>query len=405
MSATSPLWALLVVLAAVGTAAAFGVFNAQGYDRSRNVPIDGLRGLLAVFVFVHHSSVWFFFLESSSWNLPPSSLYSHLGPSSVAIFFMITAFLFIQKIIDSREGGVDWVRVYISRIARIIPLFALTGVLSAIIVAYISDGRSLSGGVAANIKSIIEWFTFGIIGIHGPKTDVEGLLTSNIMAFVTWSLIYEWFFYFSLPVIAMVFGVRSSIFPLLLGALGLYGLYRLNVDLLFQKYFFAGAVAVFLAKWSAYRRFSSTFLASCLIIFFAAILVYFDIDTWSGAWGPLLLCLVLSTVASGNSIFGILTIRPAIFLGDISFSIYMLHGIVLYIVINIFFGAGRFRSMGPNEYWLVVVMITPFLVGVCFVSYVLVERPSMRYGKKFGLVASDWLQSIRRRQPRQTEGE
>ena len=74
---------------------------------SRNASIDGMRGLLALFVFLHHACIWYFSLSTGQWKIPPSYFYTHLGQSSVALFFMITAFLFSNKLLDAscKTGG------------------------------------------------------------------------------------------------------------------------------------------------------------------------------------------------------------------------------------------------------------------------------------------------------------
>src|SRR5580698_9187138 len=77
--------------------------------------IDGMRGYLAFFVFLHHSSIWYLQLKYHYWGLPPSNLYSHFGPTSVAMFFMITAFLFCRKLLNAGTKGLDWPKLYIGR--------------------------------------------------------------------------------------------------------------------------------------------------------------------------------------------------------------------------------------------------------------------------------------------------
>ncbi|MFC6337438.1 acyltransferase family protein [Pseudomonas karstica] len=64
-------------------------------SQGRFVTIDGLRGYLAFFVFLHHSCIWYYYLQSGVWALPPSRLFVHFGQMGVALFFMITGFLFL----------------------------------------------------------------------------------------------------------------------------------------------------------------------------------------------------------------------------------------------------------------------------------------------------------------------
>jgi len=123
MSPVSPYPVLPIILVALATmklsAKLFGIKPAEG----KFAPIDGLRGYMAFFVFLHHSCIWFFYTHGYGWSLPPSLLYRHFGPSSVFIFFMITSFLFFSKLLQARAGSIDWIRLYVSRALRILPLY------------------------------------------------------------------------------------------------------------------------------------------------------------------------------------------------------------------------------------------------------------------------------------------
>lgn len=107
MDPVSPLPALACLLVAMATA--FFLVKQFGSPPSlgRYASIDGLRGYLAFFVFLHHSCIWYFFLRTGQWQAPPSNLYNHFGQSSVALFFMITGFLFFSKLIDGRTRSID----------------------------------------------------------------------------------------------------------------------------------------------------------------------------------------------------------------------------------------------------------------------------------------------------------
>ena len=97
MDPVNPLAALACLFAALATS--FLLLKRFGFPRqsARFASIDGLRGYLAFFVFLHHACIWYFYLQTGEWGRPPSNLYSHLGRSSVVLFFMITGFLFFTK--------------------------------------------------------------------------------------------------------------------------------------------------------------------------------------------------------------------------------------------------------------------------------------------------------------------
>ena len=64
--------------------------------------VDGLRGYLSFFVFLHHACIYYYLFPSYNWKLPAQNLYIHFGQTSVALFFMITGFLFFDKLLSSK---------------------------------------------------------------------------------------------------------------------------------------------------------------------------------------------------------------------------------------------------------------------------------------------------------------
>ncbi len=64
----------------------------------RHVALDGLRGLLAPAVVFHHMFLFRQWQLTGEWS-NASGIYTLLGPIPVAIFFMLTGFLFWEKAI------------------------------------------------------------------------------------------------------------------------------------------------------------------------------------------------------------------------------------------------------------------------------------------------------------------
>ena len=140
MDPTSPLPAIGAILLAIGTASLLPhVISFQVTSPPRFPTIDGLRGYLALAVFLSHSSIWYFYVHSGRWDVPPSNFYTHLGQSSVALFFMITGFLFWSKLLDGRARPIDWSRLYFSRLFRLVPLY-LVSVACLIVVSLYTAG-------------------------------------------------------------------------------------------------------------------------------------------------------------------------------------------------------------------------------------------------------------------------
>ena len=136
---TSPVPVFFALLLALATSKVliwrFGAPKVQG----RFVTIDGLRGYLAFLVFLHHSCIWYFYLRTSQFDSPPSNFMANIGRASVSMFFMITGFLFFTKIINEKKKGIDWIKLYVSRILRLTPLYLFAMLLLFVTVAVMSD--------------------------------------------------------------------------------------------------------------------------------------------------------------------------------------------------------------------------------------------------------------------------
>jgi peptidoglycan/LPS O-acetylase OafA/YrhL len=374
MSPVSPLPAIACLLIAIATAFGlgkkFGVTSSQG----RFASIDGLRGYLAIFVFLHHACIWYFYLHTGQWQVPPSNLYTHFGQSGVVFFFMITGFLFCSKLIDGRTKDIDWDKLFISRLLRIVPLYLFTIFIFTIVVAYISQG-TLNEPLANLIHKLSYWLCFTFFG----NPNLNGIRnTFIILAGVTWSLPYEWFFYFSLPILALVIGAKPSISYLIFSVAIVECLLKLwHPEQHHLLAFGGGILAAFLIRSKSFCQFAVKRVSSFIAIACMAIVV----NLYPSAYGnsPLfLLACTFAIFAGGNNLFGLLTSAAARTLGEITYSIYMLHGIALFIMFNFIIGIPQAQSLSPIGYWCLVMSILPILIVLCFLSFRSIERPAMQ---------------------------
>ena len=165
MDATS-LWpAAGVVLVALATAMFLPRTTLQEASSTPRYPsLDGLRGYLALAVFVSHSSIWYFYLRSGTWDVPPSNVYTQLGQGSVTLFFMITGFVFWSKLLDGRHQPIDWSRLYLSRALRLGPLY-LVAVACVLLMSFGRAGFQLREAPAVVAEQTAQWLLFTIPGI------------------------------------------------------------------------------------------------------------------------------------------------------------------------------------------------------------------------------------------------
>ena len=335
--------------------------------------IDGLRGYLAFFVFLHNGVIWYYYLHSGKWGVMTSHVFIHLGQSSVALFFMITGFLFFAKLLSSRENGIDWTKLYVSRVLRLTPLYLLAiGCVLSIVV--ILSGGTLHRPAGDVLLQVGAWLGFTIPGMP----DINGVKsTYTIIAGVPWSLPYEWLYYSLLPLFAVAIGMRvpkvylaAALVVLVASALN-----YANPDNLIL--FAIGMASAVLVQNALFRKLASTKPASLLVL----VCLFCAVNFYSSPHSkmPLLLLSVsFLVIAGGNSLFGILTHPVSRAFGETAYSVYLLHGILLFVTIHFVIGDAAARAFTPMQYWSMLLALTPVLVLISHVTFWYIEYPFMR---------------------------
>lgn len=362
-------FAIFICMLAVLSAFVLSRFEqARAFKRFQN--LDGLRGVAAVSVMISHASFWYGYYRGGAWGHPPAPhfhFYTHLGSGAVAMFFMLTGFLFWGKVRTSPT--LDWERLYRSRVFRIFPMYATSTGIMLLIAAFVM--RPL---LAQHLTSLL----FSIATFRQSHFWDRPYMFGILDAGVTWTLAYEWFFYFSLPVQAGILYYRKMtvIRGVLLTGLAvlLFLMFTVShLDTRLLTLFVCGILAYEFGRgvrWQILReRLSGTVGAILIVLFLVMAIHYFSNAYASGA--ILLYAGIFGILVAGNTLFGLLTSAPLRILGDISYSVYLLHGIVLY------FG---FRVLQPGsiyQFWLSIGVITVVTILLANMTYRFIERPCM----------------------------
>jgi peptidoglycan/LPS O-acetylase OafA/YrhL len=373
----------LSVIVALGCAVGVGSLAARyGFpvpdERFRSGNIDGLRGYLALLVMATHFSIWTEMTRGGSWRGAPGAMLGNFGVLSVTLFFMITGFLFYPKV----AGGLAatrWRALYISRVFRIIPLqFVVFVVVSLIALA--RQNFNIGEDYLKFPFRAAEWIT------SYSEPDLFGYPNTGLInALVLWSLRYEWTFYLLvLPVLALVSGwgpiaKRPFLVPTAMIATG-YIAHRLHPGPLFLDSLMAfgfGVLVRLILGVTPRERFQSMPVTIGVGALFITVVL-----ATQNSLDLRILTVVASfflCVAAGNRFGGIVTLRGALVLGECSFGIYMLHGIVL----NLFFVSAApwlaKQSLAAIALLFPLLAIAAALVAI--VAFLCVERPMIRLGR------------------------
>jgi peptidoglycan/LPS O-acetylase OafA/YrhL len=357
---------IAINLACFGIAAAIGARSRFYRDltddlkEGRSRMIDGLRGWLALGVFFAHASNMYFYFVRGDWAVEQMAFYGNAGQAGVCVFFMITAFLFWGRVLKA-QAAFSARDLYLSRVKRIVPMY-LASVLMVLAVVAVQSGFELRVGWLTLAKEVRAWLSFGFLQ-DGPTNGVRGAHYINA---VYWTLAYEWMFYLALPLLALF--ARGAAFGAMLAVAMLF-CYTSPITLCF--------VVGMLIAWMARTRLGSLELSKHWLtpLPVAALLLAFTYHDTFALMPIVLLAIFFLFVVRNNSLFGLLATRAARVLGTISYSIYLVHCIVLYVVVSALHAYVPIAEVGWPIYMGFVAAAAALTVLLSAVTYRYIEHP------------------------------
>lgn len=345
----------------------------ENLSKKREPNLDGLRYILASLVAFHHYFYSINFFNTGSWS-STSDFISYIGPFGVAIFFIISGYLFAN--IPFNEN--NWKKFFINRFFRIAPI----SLISSFTCILISIG--LFGLNINDIFKIFYWFDFGLLNIR-PNFNKYNY-SSLINAGVTWTLVWEWMFYFTLPILSMLL-IRNkliSTIPFIIILILILNIIKPSIFqiLLFGFYFSTGILSKLYFKNINIRISKTQLNTISIMLFLTCILIGSNsknIDYIKYAL-PFLYALLFFTIIKGANWFGILTMKGFSKLGDASYSIYLLHGIFWFLLNYIFYN--YFNGFNSSLYYILFISTWILICITSLFLYNNVELKFIKYGKK-----------------------
>ena len=359
--------------------------------RGRHYPqLDALRGIAALMVVVNH-----FILVGPLWWIPRSPLrVLALGHEAVILFFILSGFvLTLQLISDRRISYRDYAirricRIYLPYLAVLFTAFSIVNLINI-----------------EPVKWAGSWFNDIWTGSFSGREMLDHLLfigeyKANRVLPVIWSLIYEMRISLMMPLVvycvsrfsartclaaALCISVVSFVFAMgrntdETSSPSFSGDWAMTAH--FLGMFIVGATLAFhrvrWQQWLDKRGRTMLVLAASLTLYFLSRLV---LSITSGAIGQYIFdwCVVagaagmVCTAIVSRRFTLVLAKRPIVFLGTISYSLYLTHTVVLLTVIHLMPASGS-----P---WHSIVTAAVLVIPVAAVTHFVVERPSILLGK------------------------
>lgn len=379
---------------------------ARGGGRWR--ALDGLRGIAAVIVLIHHGLLTlgsfaepYYVAErpdafTSRWWVAWTPL--HLlweGTGAVLVFFVLSGFVLTLAVV--RTARFSWAAYYPARIVRLmLPVWAAVcfSVVLMVLVPRTPDvvsiwlQRRASGVSAENV-----WQALTLSAGSGPY------LVSPL-----WSLHYEMVFSLLLPlfVIGVTLSRRWPIVPIVvgIGAIALSGMDQAEPGAYYAMFLFGVLLAVHRERLTAAAtrfsaRPSSRVLWPLMLVIGLTLLIWrwitppADLGGWSGltALPPSIGAVVIVVVcAHWRGVDRVLTLRPVLWLGTISFSLYLVHEPIVITASYLLPEESRYVA-------LLLGYVVSFVAAWLF--WLAVERPAHRLSRRVGA----WTAERARRRP------
>ncbi len=325
----------------------FCVYLAYISMEKKILSVQYLRGLAALGVVLCHYG-------SNLTPYPKLSVVFNFGQAGVHVFFLISGFIIVYSLIKADYKPQQFLKFLLKRSIRIDPTYIVTILLTLATFKILSFIPTFKGEGIPFIPAQFLAHLFYII----PFTKY------TFYNHVFWTLCIEFQFYVLIGILYFLF--ESNIYKI--GFLVLFSLTCLipftNSYYLVFNYAPIFSLGIALVSFYQKRNWSNCILP---LIFLSLILYKFG-------W-PILVLLVLSMLI----LFLVSAhIKPLAFLGQISYSLYLTHGL-LFIVLVGMLKRLHFNPQQNQLLWLFVEMLFALLAASIF--YFLIEKPSLKLSK------------------------
>lgn len=334
--------------------------------------IDGLRAIAVVSVILYHAKIVIF---GRDWF--------EGGFIGVDIFFVISGYLITRIILTELEqtNTFSFIKFYERRARRILPVLL---VVIAVCIPFAWQ-KLLPLDLVEFAKSALSAIGFGSNFFFYYSTTEYGADSALLKPLLhTWSLGVEEQFYIVVPIIILVIWkfARASLLTLLIGMLIMSIQFadvmearnsESNFFLPFSRFWelLIGSVLAFIElKYGRTKNPISTQTLPIIGLFLIIhSILFFDANTPHPSFQTLIpilgVSLVLAFCSTDEAVGKMLSLKPIVGIGLISYSLYLWHFPI--------FAFGRIGSPNPSNYDKIEWITSAFVMSI--ISYFLIEKP------------------------------
>jgi len=364
--------------------------------------LDSLRGLAAFFVFLSHYFLLFNIYPATSAAIKASPLGILInGNSAVMFFFVLSGFVLSLPFIENKKT-LSLSEFYIKRIFRIYPAYIAAIILAVVLKTFVYHSSEMSH-FSDWLRGFWQWKWDAQYYKEMLKTLllVGPNFNADIIDPVIWSLVVEMKMSFLLPFFIVVASKSNLTFNILFFLVVIMFTYSHAFGYL--EVFYLGVIIAkyrekLISRMKAVSRLQLLGISLMLVFLYninfefykpygdsVHIFGYF----WRNSVTAIACAAIIVMALSNKKLDAVLQKRPLIFLGDISYSFYLIH---LPILITL---CSWFSSGSVISYVIIFLLDIAISFTVSYIFFKMIELPGQRVAKqllaRFGVLSPKWL--------------
>lgn len=315
--------------------------------KKRLLELDSLRGLAALVVVLYH---YFYRYDSIYGHQGVAVDWIFWGKYGVEVFFMVSGFVIFWTL-QKLQNPLDFI---VSRVSRLYPVYWISVILTYFLVLLCGlDGRDVGFFDALINLSMLQGF-FKVQSVDG----------------VYWTLMVEIIFYFWIFIL-FILKLHQKSEIILCGVVianVLDIIFLLDISSVLRRLLIFDYMSFFVSGICFYKIINAKKSNwSILVLFFCLLSTAIS---YSLSYFPFFIALYFVFYLSVSGRLRIMSNRYLVYLGGISYALYLVHQNIGYIIINTFYDYGLEGFFG-----IITAMIVSLSIAIVLTKYV--EKPAL----------------------------
>lgn len=358
--------------------------------------LEGLRGLASLWVVLGHICIL------TSFHLPILS-----DPAiGVDLFILLSGYLMAKNYVERKEkepwtDSSTFKKFWIRRFFRIAPLYYLLLILAIAFGSYFGEARDIIGHFYSETQTNSSRYSdHSFLNVFTHVTFMFGFLPDYSFNTVLpdWSIGLEMQFYLIFPFI-MLAVLKLGFARACLFAVLLCGLAKFLVPSYFAAFPMPSMILIKLNLFIAgmlmaesIRKKSVQYIAYALLTVLGSVYLPNEFNKYHilAQVGLILMMITMLWARSEESKWArvlrlprwFLTNRFSVFLGDVSYSVYLLHLLIVLPVVAYLLSNTSFAELSSLMRFIVASgIILPITYGIATLLYHFIEKPGIKFGK------------------------